>query len=158
MFYSLLTPRSAVVVQYRPWKGICVRNVTPRGGPLLDRFVLSPPPETSMKRIELRQQAAEGRPTHLAAIESNVLTKLPNLVAHCCITRYEDGSARKPGWWTLKTYGAAWVVQIKDPDSCCSLQATANDLDDALALAELLLGTDDAPWEPDPFLRKQKGK
>lgn len=109
-----------------------------------------------MKRIELRQNGPGKGPTHVAAIESNVLAKLPNLVAHCCITRYEDGTARRTGWWTLKTQGAAWIVQVKDPDSGCSLQAAGNDLDDALALADLLLGTEDAPWEVDPFLSKQK--
>ena len=94
---------------------------------------------------------------HLAAVESNVFGRLPSLVAHCCVTRYDDGDPRKPGWFTIKTLGAAWVIQVKDPDSCSQLQATAGTLDDALALAEMLLESEQAPWEPDQWL-KQQGK
>jgi hypothetical protein len=93
-------------------------------------------------------------PRHLAAIESNVFTKLMGLVAHCCVTKYDDGDPRKPGWFTVKTMGSAWVVQVKDPDSAMSLSATGQTLDDALALADLLLTAEEAPWEPDPFLKR----
>lgn len=94
-------------------------------------------------------------PKHIAAVESNVFAKLPQLVAHCAVTQYDDGSPRKPGWFTVKTMGSAWVVQVKEPDTALSMQCTAQSLDDALCLADLLLGSDDAPWEPDAFLRRQ---
>lgn len=95
---------------------------------------------------------------HLAAVESNVFSKLQALVAHCCVTKYDDGDPRKPGWFTIKTMGSAWVVQVKDPDACLQLQATAQSLDDALALADLLVGSEEAPWEPDSFLRAAAAK
>lgn len=94
-------------------------------------------------------------PKHLAAVESNVFSKLMALVAHCAVTRYDDGDPRKPGWFTVKTMGSAWIVQVKDPDAALSLTATGQTLDDALCLAELLLSSDEAPWEPDPFLKRQ---
>lgn len=95
---------------------------------------------------------------HSAAIETTVLQALPNLVKHMCVTRYDDGLPRRPGWVTVKTYGAAWVIQVKDPDSCLSLTVTQQSLDDAMALADVLLGSDDAPWEPDSFLMPKKGR
>jgi len=113
------------------------------------------------RRTVPNQNGMPGIATHLAAIESNVFTRLENLVKHCCVTKYEDGEARKPGWITLKTSGSAWVVQVKDPDAGLSLTCTQQSLDDALALADVLLGSDEAPWEVDPFLRKMtapKGK
>ena len=97
-------------------------------------------------------------PRHLAAIESNTFSKLHNLVSHCAVTRYDDGEPRKPGWFTVKTMGSAWVIQVKEPDACLQMTATAQTLDDALALADLLLGAEEAPWEPDPFLRSQTKK
>jgi len=97
-------------------------------------------------------------PKHLAAMESNVFDKLHNLVAHCAVTRYDDGDPRRPGWFTIKTMGSAWVVQVKEPDACLQMSATAQSLDDALALADLLLGAEEAPWEPDPFLKLQARK
>lgn len=121
--------------------------------------IVFPPVEMTkpMKRRQATEApASKDGPSHLAPIESDVLTKCHNIVAHCCVTRYDDGEARVPGWVTIKTQGSAWVVQCKDPDSCCSLQAIGQTLDDALALADLLLGAESAPWEVDRFLQAQK--
>lgn len=97
-------------------------------------------------------------PKHLAPMETDVFSKLFNLVAHCAVNRYDDGEPRKPGWFTIQTNGAGWVVKVKEPDTALSFSCTADTLDNALAMADLLLGTEDAPWEPDPFLRQQAKK
>lgn len=91
-------------------------------------------------------------PEHLAAVESNVWGAFGPLIAHCAVTRYDDGDPRKPGWLTIKTQGSSWVVQVKDPDSASSFQAVAVSLDDALSLASVLLEADSTPWEHDPWL------
>lgn len=108
------------------------------------------------KKVTGQSAAGADRPKHIAAVESNVFAKLMGLVAHCCVTRYDDGDARKTGWFTIKTLGSAWVVQVKDPDAALSLTATGPTLDDALALAEILITSEEAPWEPDPFLAPKK--
>lgn len=95
---------------------------------------------------------AGGKPVHAAALESVLFGRLHQLVAHAAITRYDDGTPRRTGWWTVKTIGQLWVVQLKDPDAGASLPCTGATLDDALVLADLLLQAPDAPWEPDPFL------
>jgi len=105
------------------------------------------------KKTASATQVGKDGPKHLAAIESTVFSKLHGLVSHCCVTRYDDGDPRKPGWFTIKTLGSAWVVQVKDPDAALSLTATGPTLDDALALAEILITSEEAPWEPDAFLQ-----
>jgi hypothetical protein len=95
---------------------------------------------------------------HLAAMESTILSGLLPLVEHCAVRQYEDGDAREPGWITIKTQGAAWCVQVKDPDGACSFTAVAETLDKALETAALLLSCDEAPWEPDRFLSDQKAR
>jgi len=108
-----------------------------------------------MRKKSTGQVKADGTgPSHLAAVESTILGNHLELVKHCSITRYDDGDPRKPGWFTVKTMGSAWVVQVKDPDAALSLTATGQTLDDALTLADLLLGSEEAPWEPDPFLKR----
>lgn len=102
--------------------------------------------------------AASDGVKHLAAMETNVFSKLQGLVAHCAVTRYDDGDPRKPGWFTVKTMGSAWVIQVKDPDTCLQLSAVGQSLDDALALIDILLTSEEAPWEPDPFARSQQAK
>ena len=96
-----------------------------------------------------------GGQKHLAGIESNILAKCHALVKHCAITQYDDGEPRKPGWITLKTFGSAWQVEAKDPDSCCSLRVVENSLDEALELLNLLLESEEAPWELDSWLQQQ---
>jgi len=95
---------------------------------------------------------------HIAAVETNLFGQLLSLVEHCCVTKYEDGDPREPGWFTVKTQGAAWTVQVKDPDSGNSFATCAETLDKALETAALLLACDEAPWAPDAFLRRGKKK
>lgn len=102
--------------------------------------------------------ADEAVPEHLAAVESNLFASLLPLVAHCADTRYDDGTARVPGWWTVKTMGSAWIVEVKDPDTCSRLVVVQQSIDDALTLASVLLESDDAPWEPDPWMKAQQAK
>lgn len=112
--------------------------------------------ELDMKRVKVGEPATPGAASHLAPVESDIFVRLMSLVSHCAVLRYEDGEVRQPGWFTVKTLGSSWVVQVKDPDSCCSLQAIGATLDDALTLAELLLSSDQAPWEADRFLQGQQ--
>lgn len=109
-----------------------------------------------MKKRQARS-AAEGV-KHLAPVESNYLANLLPLVEHCSIRQYDDGEPREPGWFTVKTQGAAWCVQVKDPDGCVSFTAIGETLDKALETAALLLSCDEAPWEPDTFLAAAKAR
>ena len=102
--------------------------------------------------------AAGGDARHLAPVESEYFSKLMSLVEHCAVTKYDDGDPRETGWFTIKTLGSAWVVQVKDQDSGNSFQFVSDTLDKALEGAALLLACEEAPWQPDPFLRKKKGK
>lgn len=111
-----------------------------------------------MKKIAVGGAGSSNPPEHLANPESTLLAGLPSLRAHCSCTRYEDGSARKPGWFTVKTMGSAWVVQVKDPDAGAQMQVTSQTLDDALTMADLLVGSEGAPWEPDAYLRATQSR
>lgn len=111
-----------------------------------------------MKRKDIRATPSKDGPSHLAAMESVVFGQLHNIVSHCSVNRYDDGEPRTTGWIVIKTMGAAWVVQAKDPDGLCQMSLTAQSLDDALALADVMLGAEDAPWEPDLWMRQQAAK
>lgn len=107
-----------------------------------------------------RRQALTGPDgaKHLVAMETELFKDLLPLVEHCGVRQYDDGEAREVGWFTIKTQGAAWVVQVKDPDSACSFSVVASTLDKALETAALLLACDEAPWEPDAFLAGAKAR
>lgn len=142
-------------VFYKPWHGLypyrLLRSMPDR--PSSETFF--PALEEIMKRKVIGGGLPPGGVQHLAPVESDVFSKLPNLVSHCCVTQYDDGEVRQPGWFTVKTLGSAWVVQVKDPDAGAQITATSDTLDNALCLADLMLGSEDAPWEPDRFLRSQ---
>lgn len=99
-----------------------------------------------------------GGQKHLASVESNILAQCHALVKHCAVTQYDDGEPRRPGWLTIKTFGSAWQVEAKDPDSCLSLRVVENSLDEALQLLALLLESEEAPWELDTWLQQQAMK
>lgn len=147
-----------VEVLYQPRTGYIPMGVTKGRGGRGPVIAVYAEPEVTMKRKSTVVTGSAGGPSHIAPIDCTTLSQFPSLVAHCCVTRYDDGEPRRPGWLTIKTLGAAWIVQVKDPDGACGLTATSQTLDDALTLAELLVSSDDAPWEPDPFLRRSNGK
>lgn len=101
-------------------------------------------------------KAAENEGLHLAPLETEFFRDLMSLVEHCATRKYEDGDPRETGWITVKTQGAAWCVQVKDPDSAMSFTAVGSTLDKALETAALLLACDEAPWEPDTWLAQKK--
>lgn len=157
-FFLIQVLDKSLGVGYQPFRGYypvsLFRGRTGHGEPA-SRW---PRPEYSVKRRSPNPTASKDGPIHLAPMESGVFGKLSSLVAHCAETRYDDGEPRRPGWFTIKTLGAAWCVQVKDPDSACQMTTTAATLDDALVLADVLLGSDEAPWEPDPFLKAQEAR
>lgn len=154
--FCVSRPCFTVGIWYQPFRGYYPLALFPGRGGRGEPLSSWSQPRFTVKKRSPSATASKDGPCHLAPVESVVFSKLMNLVAHCAETRYDDGDPRRPGWFTVKTMGAAWCVQVKDPDSCCQMTTTAATLDDALALADVLLGADEAPWEPDPFLKRQE--
>lgn len=155
--FMVLTARWEYVLTSVQRRGMCVVERWPRHVRL--GAVGKAPLTWEYPDMKKRQPAAgAGGAKHLAALESDLLRDLLPLVEHCAVRQYDDGEAREPGWITIKTQGAAWCVQVKDPDGCCSFTAVAQTLDKALETACLLLACDEAPWEPDAFLSASKAR
>lgn len=93
---------------------------------------------------------------HLAAVETNALASCMPLIEHCAFVRYEDGTPRAAGWWTLTTQGPLWKLTVKEPTAGVSFSVVADTVDDVLAAASLHLASPDCPWEADRFLEGQK--
>jgi len=155
--FYVLTARWEFVLTALARKGICVVERWPRGVRL---GALVPAPLRwefpSMKKKSSKSDAQGTK--HLAAVETEHFRDLMALVEHCTTRQYDDGDPRETGWITIKTQGAAWVVQVKDPDACVSFSAVADTLDKALETAQLLLSCDEAPWEVDQWLSGAKAK
>lgn len=109
-----------------------------------------------MKRVELNKSKGDKVPLNTAAVETVLFERIPQVVAHLTHVRYEDGSARQTGTITLRTRGGSWYAEARDYDAGARLIACAQSCDDALALLDLLLGSDDAPWEPDRYIQDAK--
>jgi hypothetical protein len=140
-------------LHYEPRRGYwCAGTYRGRGclGPPIATY---PRPEAPMKRRQIIAAMPVSGPQHIAPIDSRILSQVLNVISHCCIVRYDDGSPRRPGWVTLQTQGASWMLVAKDPDSSAQLRVVGPTLDDAFALLDMLLGAEDAPWEPDRFLQ-----
>ena len=92
--------------------------------------------------------------SHLAPIETNLFRDLLALVEHCVRCEVGDGMPRTPGIITLTTQGAAWVVEVIDPDAARMLRVLGTSVDFVLQLACELLRCDCPPWSPLPGRRR----
>jgi len=82
--------------------------------------------------------------------ESKILGQFPHMIEHLTAKLYDDNTQRQPGTVTIGTVGSMFRVTARDPDADMQLPAIMPSLDDALVQLELLLGMDEAPWEPNP--------
>lgn len=132
---------------------------------LSDHSLIDPKAEFGFRYLWQGKWAAVKKPKakevptdtpHLAPVETNYLSPCMPLVEHCSFIRYEDGSPRAAGWWTLTTQGPAWKITVKEPTAGVSFSVVSETLDDCLAAASLMLASPDCPWQPDRFLETQK--
>ena len=155
--YQLRVGSLFIQVVGRKWWGLTAWSSVRVPMPVRDYHNAESYREIDMKkRTGAAASASAG--LHLAAVESNVFGRLHPIVAHCCHTQYDDGTQRKPGWVTVKTMGSAWVVEAKDPDTCSRLTVVQSSLDDALALLSVLLESEEAPWESDPWMKQSAAR
>ena len=156
-FYQYPVARGHVVLCARKWWGISALAIVLDGVRHSLWADASVPEEMAMVR-KRKPSADVGDYLHLAAMESTIFGRLQPLVAHAAALKYDDKSPRKPGWWTVKTMGSAWLCEVKDPDTACRLVTVQQTIDDALTLASVLLESEEAPWEPDPWLKAALAK
>lgn len=111
------------------------------------------PEEQSMKR---RSPPVDG-PAIVAPLPSasTLWPKLPATRAFIHDTAYEDGTARIPGYITIRNKVTTIEITYYDPDSGTRLPCRGSTLDQALTLGEQLLGVEEAPWEVDKYLMEQ---
>ena len=154
LFY-VLTSRRRYGMAFRPFKGICLVSVRPHhfGGAVAPAQEVESREWPDMRRVKREDRASV---KHLVPLETEAFRDLMPLVEHCGMLQYEDAEPRQPGWFTIRTNGAAWQCVVKDPDSASSVTCSAKTLDEALSMAALLLGCEEAPWEPDAWLAKAK--
>lgn len=157
LWWYARTKAGLLEIMAKPDWGVTLVSLTAQG----EKTVFLPPSKKRRRGRDVKKKTKVNSGAdvpHLAAVESNVFANLMGLVNHCAITRYDDGDPRKVGWITLKTYGSAWQVEAKDPDTCCRLTVVENSLDNALGLLNMLLESEEAPWEPDQWLQQQAAK
>lgn len=144
-------------LQFLFGKGIWARARSRRTDVLWDAPGVIRWEKPNMKK-RVAKGTVSGDAKHLAPMETNRLADVMPLVEHCCIRKYDDGDPREPGWFTVKTIGSSWAVQVKDPDGAVSFTAVGATLDQAMETAALLLACEEAPWEPDSFLASSKAR
>ena len=158
-FYLWLDRLTRFDLHWNPKRGITLAAVHLRPLAEVPRVVDGYRMGEMMKRRSTQSEPGKVQ-KHLAAMESDFFSRLVALIEHVACTAYDDGSPRKVGWWTLRTVGAAYQIEAKDPDTCSRLVVTGATLDEVLILTDTLLSSEEAPWEPDPWLTQaaKKGK
>lgn len=102
--------------------------------------------------------SSEGAPRPRLAYASKVFAKYPVLSDFLSATAYDDGTARTPGYSTIRNRIHCYEITLYDPDSGQRGSVTAVDFDSVHAAAEAFLGAETAPWGPDDYLMEQLEK
>lgn len=150
-YYTLRFGKCDFLLWWRPHIGMSVVATCPFG-----EQEWSQVPNVPLKRgaaVKRRQIAkAEGIPLPAASIAGKTLVKFPRFLEHMTATAYDDGTIRVPGYCWLSTRGQAWILTLFDVDGCARLPLVANSVDEVFAMAEAMLGAEDAPWQLDQFM------
>jgi hypothetical protein len=154
---NVLTPSKNFHYVWKPRAGWRVSRVCDRGDHTGASDRIFPQPEGDAMKRRIPAVSADAPPVP-ASKHSVIWGKLPALRDFLTATAYEDGSTRVPGYMQVKTIGVAWQVTLYDPDSGARLPVRATELDAAFALAEQLLGVEDAQWEVDRYLSEMLAK
>jgi len=118
-------------------------------------------PDFSWRKPDVKKKTAMGSGDggrHLAAMETSIFAQLLPLVEHCAMVRYDDDDPRLPGWIRMGVLGAAWTLDVKDPDTQQSFRVVDSSLDKAWEAAALVLACDQAPFAADPYAGGPKGE
>jgi len=152
--FKVLTRTLCLGMRFLPFRGIRLWGVWSRG-----RSVGMLPSEavqlreiTSVKKVKL---AERGAVKHLAALESEYLAEVQPVVEALGMLQYEDSSPRQPGYLGIWTQGSTWFVRLQDKDADAQMTCEGRTVDEALDTLAVLLGSENAPWEP---CSRRKGK
>jgi len=107
----------------------------------------------SMKKFSMGIDKSAPLPALPAA--SAVLKKFPLLCQFMTATAYDDGSPRAPGRVWFENDGIAMVVVLMEPTAFARVRLRAGTIDDMYTVAEMHLGTENAPWEVDQWQLKK---
>jgi len=112
------------------------------------------------EKMPLKKRLATGElpPIPALSVETLLFRKCPMLVEFCSATAYEDGSARQPGYFTLRNRTIEYELTVYDPDAGMRITCSAASLDNVFAGMEALLKAPDAPWMVDRYLWERKPK
>jgi hypothetical protein len=153
-YLQVMCQRVWYLFVYHPRRGWWPSASGLRGTPAAEPNIVVPyPKESDMKR---RSAPANGVAVAapLTAV-SVILAKLPAIREFITATAYEDGTARMPGYITLRNRQLTFEATLYDYDSGTRLPVRGATLDECLLALEKFLGVEEAPWEIDPYLTEQ---
>jgi len=134
-----------------PWSCTFLVSITRRKPGPPRRLYLNPLPLGDMK---MRRLAPSGQQLVQPALSSasKMFAKCPVVLEFITATAYEDGTARKPGYTTLRNKGHCFEITAYDYDSGMRLSVGGPDLDHVYLALNELLATPEAPWTVDEYL------
>jgi len=154
--FSLLTGNTEYVITAKPFRGLFVtelrRKTWGRAGG--DGELLEQRRRPDVKKVKVADRSSV---KHLASLDSVVLGQHPAVIDSLGLLQYSDGSPRQSGYLGVWVQGSVWVVRLTDKDADATLTCEGRTFDEALSTLNLMLGADDAPWEPVARRRKKGG-
>jgi len=151
----LWTATGSFAMRYSPYRGIRKIAWWPTGGypcVSLDGAAIRWG-DTDVKKVKVQDRSSV---KHLAPLESEMFREHLAVIEVLAMLTYADGSPREAGYLGMWTQGATWFVRVQDKTGEAQLTAEGRTAEEAWDTLQLLLGSDNPPWEP-MSRRKKKG-
>jgi len=153
--FFLLTGNGMWGMRFAPFRGVSKAAWYPPGqsGGVSFRDAAKVFEVTSVKKVKVADRASV---KHLAPLESNMFREHLAVLEVLAMLQYADGTPREPGYLGMWTQGATWFVRVTDKTGDAQMTAEGRTAEEALDTLQLLLGSENPPWEP-ISRRKKKG-
>lgn len=152
---SILTCNWLVGMEYLPFSGYWWDTTFDRGAYPHGRIgrLLKDDGRPKVRKPKVGEKSSV---KHLAALESEMMRDHMAVLEALAMMQYADGTPRKAGFLGVFTDGDQWCVFLKDNTGQCKLPARGRTWDEMMDALQILLESEDAPWEPDDLAERKK--
>ncbi len=150
--WIMILPHAYLLVVWVPFRGVCPVALTTSLTNDVEEMEFFPEVRSkAMKKLSIGGDGTAKVPALVA--ESVLFKKMPNFCQFMTHTTYDDGSPRAPGRVWFDQDGVGFTVTLFEPTAYAKMRCRASTIDDAWALVEVALKSDNPPWEVDQYAR-----
>lgn len=150
--YIFVLPHAYLWLVWTPFRGVTpVALSATLAGDVEDSEYFTDVRSSALKKLSIGMEGNAKVPALVA--DSVLFKKMPTFCQFMTHTTYDDGSPRAPGRVWFDQDGVGFTVTLFEPSAYAKMRCRAATIDDAWALVEVALKSENPPWEVDQYAR-----